>query len=404
MSSQLLSIPTKLPRFCTDNPTAITEPSEGDKDDGFTLNAFVNSQWFNWFQNLNYQWLKVTLSILLGNWFTKSLTTTGTPDSCVFFPVNGQKKWYFYFTHTPSFTRRFYNPFSSSSIVRLGASEGALSNILVYDSQRLILADYVVSTQNLVVSTDGESWTAVDIGVSGAVSALGIKRPHDDDNFIVVGFSTGKIHYASVVTGTFYAASVERPISGSTEHISSFCYLGNSNWMALYLVGETWVSTDDCDNWAITTNTPSSVGLITAGCNSIDSNLETGTVIAVGDSGAIARSPNSGTDWASVNININGIDVNNLTKVVHVGGGAWVAVGEPLTPTSGVFIAYPGIIASVDDGKTWGMPNYDIMTLGPTSFDDTSDIVDVCCDGTRIIAIDNEGSVYITNSILLSEE
>lgn len=397
--SQLLYVPEKFPRFCTDNPTKINEPAEEDKDDGFNLNAYVDSGWFNWFQNLNYEWTRRILGTVLGNWSTALLTSSGTPDSCIYWPIDGQNKWLHYFSDATPFTRRYYDPWHSSSVSRLGATEGTLSRVLSYDSSRLILADYINGIQHLVYSTDGQTWTSKWLlSLAEKITAIGIKRPLEDSNFIVVGFNlVGSIRYASVVTGSFTSPTTQR---GYFE-IADFCFMGNGNWLCLYKDGVTYVSTDDCDNWAVTSYTPAASLFMTA-MNSVDYNPATNTVIAVGEDGDIARSPNSGTDWENVTIALSGRTINDLTKVIHVGAGGWVAVGEPITPSSGIYIAWPGILISIDDGKTWHMPAYSPFSI-PTGFDDNADIVDVCCDGRCIRAMDLNGNIYISNAMPLSQ-
>lgn len=49
--------PVKLPRWATDPGADVVEPSEGQKDDGWDVSDRPPAGWWNWLQELNYDWL-----------------------------------------------------------------------------------------------------------------------------------------------------------------------------------------------------------------------------------------------------------------------------------------------------------------------------------------------------------
>jgi len=403
MSIQPLNLPIKLPRFCTDNPTAIDEPSESEKDNGFTIDAFVSSQWFNWFQNLNYQWIQTFCSSILGKWeIGVNLSGSYDPKSLCYFPITGQKRWFAYFENSggADVIWRNQKPSVWNAPSRSGASEGSIQDgLMVYDDTRLIMADYIPSlVQQLIYSIDGTVWTAKNCGVDYEITAIGTKRPLEDDNHIIVGFGNNVLRYASEVTDSFTAPTTE--YAGSDP--IAIVYMGNDNWCCLYYNGYTYESTDDGDNWIVTTNTPRDIGM-TSGLKWMDYNPNSGVLIVVDASGNIARSPNGGTDWESVTQNIGNRIANTYRKVAYVGGSAWVVIGEPFTASPGAFADFPGILISVDDGKTWYLPDYPVrIPIGSIPNDTT--MIDIGSNGKQLVVLDDGGNLFQHSLSVIGEE
>lgn len=400
----MLNFPLKLPRFCTDNPSGITEPSEDDKDDGFQLAAYVSSTWFNWMQNLNYQWHQALSKAILGDFrlfqiSDFSAVTAG--EIVIYHPI--LKLWLFYSEDLDQVVLNDTEFSFASAVATTGATFGAVHNgAKAYDSSRFIISSYTSLTNQIVYSSNGTSWTAKDTGYDHQIYCFGIKRPYANNDFIVAGFSDGAIRYASSVSGTYSAPSTPPPLSSSVRAIK---YMDNSNWILLRADGLTYISDDDCDTWTITDNTPNSTGLINSGCNSLDYNPSKGTVIVISqDDEKIARSPNGGTDWESVTIELSGRVLGGLKQVKYIGGENWIAIGNGITHFAGP--DYPGILISVDDGKTWTLPacpidaNDNGVDCGSSYYFSDLD----CNDRYLILFHRRNGHIFISNALVGIED
>ena len=64
----ILNVPSKLPRWAT-NGTYVDEPLEANKLDGFRPGYKAPAKWWNWLENLNYEWARRIMSSMLMNWW-----------------------------------------------------------------------------------------------------------------------------------------------------------------------------------------------------------------------------------------------------------------------------------------------------------------------------------------------
>lgn len=384
-----LNLPTKQPRWCSENPDNITEPGETDKDDGYAVNDYMPTNWFNWMQNLNYLWARKAAMQAISNWKCIQLDTHTNSDggNCIFVNNSAFRFWVLYHWGTYEHVHYWLYETYLDEGSPIGLTGDSEERAIAYDSARIILSDYLAADHQLAYASYNFSFTTVDTGLDERITAVGIKREHEDDNFIICGFEDGSIYTAPVVTGSFSAATT----SPGTSSIRAICYMLSSKWICCRLNGDTFTSLNDGDTWIETTNTPASI--MTA-VYSMDVNNEAGTVIVVGNGVTanedIARSSDGGHTWESVDYKLNGFNTNYFYKVLHCGGGIWVAVGKTLTKATALTRKFPGILVSEDDGKTWGLVNCDMYDINIDLFD--RDIKDVACDGSKLVAVDSSGN------------
>ena len=403
MASHLLRFPVKFPRFCDQNPAGITEPQESDKDNGFGLDAYVNSHWFNWFQNLNYEWIRALASQVVGQWRPVDLAAVANyvPQGWIYNAL--QAEWASIEWTTPNISGvRSLVDHTITDVVVTGTFATPVARTLRHFNGGYFFAHNNPGVTRYLAynSTLAGAWSNSTVSCSYDISAVGTKRPLENSNFVMIGTEgDAGTHIPEIFMRTAPSSGQTAPTIGLTggDDINCFCFLGDEAWICLTKWGWTFISTDDGDNWTITASTPESTGVLTNYVTWIDCNTETGTMVVVGLDGGIARSPNLGADWETVTIDIGSArTLGDMTKVLYVGGSCWVAVGDEIAH-SGTSYAYPGIVISIDDGKTWTLPAYPYINSGLSTT--TQNIVDVDCNGRIIIARTDSDYLFISNGI-----
>lgn len=398
MSCYPLNFP-KPARFSTDLDNTV-EPNEGEKDTGLLIDDFVPSGWLNWALNLSHEYQKLLIGNILGKWSWKETRNSDLDFYNIGFHEN-QRKWLqLAYDPTPTFEIATYHNVIPQTLADTSYAWPAatIASLLSKDTTRFIAANFISGSHQLIYSSDLSGWTIYDTGQNAGISCVGTKYPLEDDDFIICAWSGGFIKRANSITG-LSAAGLEN--SGVGEAFRRLLYLGNENWLLIDdgLFNALRYSIDDGESWMLSPGQPS---VLTAGGNGLDINPDSGVVICGGGGSAhIERSPDQGMSWESVSFEIGGRTHSTIRKVLYLGGGAWVAVGDEMHTTIGAANEYhPGILISVDDGKTWCCPGFEKTNALDPYGDYDNNIIDVECDGKCLTAITASGQLYITDSIV----
>ena len=250
------------------------------------------------------------------------------------------------------------------------------------DSTRFLVLSKSATT-TILYSTNATSWsntTAPDsAGATGSSVNIDTKTRVSDD-FIVVGTGTGKIGFADSVTDSWSVPSVSPSSSDPIFPI----FLTGTTFFAVDETGLSFISTDDCDNWAATATNPASIsGTVINTWSRPSYNPNTGTICVSGtDTGSnvfeINRTTDSGTTWAKA-------DVSNTVRTSQgkanwVGGNTWICNGSE------------HIFTSHDDGETWheGIIN---------DYDASSSSIGHVYSNGEILMFANNDEIYVSQPV-----
>lgn len=172
---------------------------------------------------------------------------------------------------------------------------------------------------------NGNTWAIVPTAFGGAV---GNRCVSDESMTWLLSFANGKVKRSGDNGITF--ADVVWP--GGATATRAICYLGSNRWIIIQSASA-YISTDGGVTWgtAIPTGAAGSI-------YAVDSDL-LGTLVAVGDNGAIRRSTDNGVTWSPAQGDLGTI---NFKSVTTDRAGTWIACGIG-----------GSIRRSSDNGLTW---------------------------------------------------
>ncbi len=239
------------------------------------------------------------------------------------------------------------------------------------------------------VSSDGDNWTA-DTGPILAIFPSCLATKYPDDDLLVVGFLGGNIEIAALgagAPGSYLAATSDPASLGDTDDLVRMKWLGSTNFFCLNDGGETFTSSDDADNWAVSTFAPADAATYLDTYSCMDYDAATTTLCVSGeDTGAqvvefLYTTDNGATAWQAADT--SGISVSSaITDMKHLGGLVWVACGDD---------ALGYIFVSIDGGLSWHEGRFHTATL-PTD-------IDAIYSNGSMIMVATDGQIFCSNAV-----
>jgi hypothetical protein len=375
-----LNVPAGLPRWATDSGVTL-EPSEGQKDSGWTAGKKPPARWMNWIQNLNYGWAVNSGAATLSNWFEGTKTGTATLYGVIYHPGNGL--W--------MISRQTTSVLTSPSGHVWTTAAGALTNSASNKAIAIDSSYFIVGTAvDLGYSTNGAAFTNVasaTLGGSGAVQSLCTKYPNSD--FIIITRDNTYPRIGSTgVTGSWVGATTNPPSKTGTLAV---LHLEGSTWAIGAVDGSSLngilsISTDDGDNWNQSSADPTSTSVFRHMAYNPDSGRILYVGLTTGNVPTAEYTDDLGSTWSAANFNLNGHTiVGALQSVYYCGGGLWITVGSWNASNTSA----PNAWVSKDDGENWQLVDIMDPTL-PTS---SKAYNAVACDGRKMLGVGNSGEM-----------
>jgi hypothetical protein len=350
-----LTIP-ELPRWATD-VGATLEPSEAKKDEGNVVAKRPPARWDNWIKYQNYLYCQQVLRTTLGNW--KALDYASKPSTCrsvIYHPDHGT--WLIATADGTNNTLTSSDGYQFANDAVITTPE---SRSIAIDSTHILIglqAGVITRRDSAGAYTSVTSGT---IGGTGTIQTIITKHPSDD---LILCSRAGTIRRAASSGGSWSAATTQPPSPITTGHHKLVWAGGSTFFLMQGNAGatRTYTSTDDGDNWAVTTTFPWS-GLTVGDAWNMAYNPRDDMLVVVGDNDSgVARieySEDSGVTWTVATIDFAGVNIPLLEDVYYCGQGFWVAVGTPASEDSGILIS--------SDGKTWTKAGHDRNTTFSSS-------------------------------------
>ncbi|MBW2637899.1 MAG: hypothetical protein JRC86_10330 [Deltaproteobacteria bacterium] len=362
-----LDLPTVLPEWATD-AGAIVEPDLTDKRTGWVAGTKPPARWMNWVLNALTGFAQTAASAIIGTW-SEHDPTASFVDKISFthyHPALGL--WVGYNGVDDS---HYYSEDGFKYIDSGNSDEGGSIYVSGKDSSRLIISSLGVTTGGLIYTTDGINYNAQPSGPT-AYTPYGLDTKYPDSDFCVTvgsGVTNALIGIAPNVITAWVAPTGTFPtIPNADLATDSLRWLHGTTWILLTKPGNTYVSTDDCDNWAVTAEVPedvTSAAISTYSC--IGYNPDSNRVIVGGFDGTstyslqpeIVYSDDAGTSWTPAALATSilsdapmtvGTDYWRCSFVYYCGGGMWIFGGERKDREA---TSTPWLSASFDDGETW---------------------------------------------------
>lgn len=327
----------EFPRWATDAVRTL-EPSEAEKDVGWEFKEKPPARWMNWIHNATYTWIKYFWNSFLSNWFACESSGGFPTQSVIYHPVVG---WFgavsagnIFRSNDGCRWESAFAPTANPSVVGIGM-----------DSIRVIFG---LTDTTLDYTANGTSKTNIDPGVIGEVLVITTKYPSDD--YIIIGTDAGEVRFSTSVVGAWNTPTTPPPGIGATD-VVGIVHISGSTWILLDQNGKTYISTDDGDNWAITSIIPG-VALQTAYWLAYDADND--VLIACGESPAnepvLIYSDSTVLSWVLGTLSFFDPTWETLAiarHVYHCGDHSWVAVADGASGLS------DQVLISLDDGVTW---------------------------------------------------
>lgn len=374
-----LSLPT-LPRWATD-VSATSEPAEALKDTGAVQGTASAAKEFNWLQNQQYQYCQFALKTVISNWRSLDYASKPTLSRAVIFHPD-QGMWLIVDNNVPN-SWISYDGHNFTVDAAVGAPE---PRSIAIDSTYIMfgLVAGGINTRDITGAYLGV--TSVAIGGAGGVDTIITKYPSSD--FCMVTRS-GVIRIAAtgVTSGAWVAATTPPPAPVTTGN-QRLLWAGGTTFFLMQGAGgttKTFMSTDDGDNWAVTTFPWS--GIAAGVGTDMAYNPDDDMLVIVGaddtPSGHIEYSLDSGTTWTVATIDYDGTPSDLFygpAAVYYCGQGMWVAAGTSSITMSKVLVSA--------DGINWSLASMESELDAP--------IVDIHASSRMLVAV---GSVGVTASL-----
>lgn len=393
----VLKTPDGFPRWATDSGRVL-EPSSGVKDTGWQIDDVPPARWMNWLQNLSYEWAQYNMRTLISNWEFCNFTTSPTRcDSIIWHPDKGI---WFLCAHDVTNNGEIWTSLDGCQYTL----DENLTGHLPADRAIAIDSSYAIVAHDDGISYGVENavWTDVlnaTIGISTGPQTITTK--YDTSDLIIVNYFNEVYRETTGVSGGSWAAASTQPSSVPAGTKGKLLYTTGST---VYLMRssttatKTYVSTDDGDNWAATTNHP----LASSQGYDMAYNPDSGRLIVCGATAIGAGTPlieysNDGgvTSWSSTTIDYGG--TTPVAAAVHTiyycGNNVWVAAGSNSTIPGTTQGSRGAFFISQDDGETW---TQSYITEDSASFTVGAGIVEHIAFSPQFGAAINPDGVYIS--------
>ena len=343
---------SKLPRWATD-ALATDEPPEANKDTGAVQATAFPAKWFNWLQNLNYEWARQNIGTVVSNW-KRIIYATGpaSSDAVIFNMVDGI--WIIVDATGDLWTS--YDGFGYTN----EAAHGVMpERSIAFDSTHTLLG---LNTGAISRRDSGGAVTSIAAGTvgGGGVPIQTIITKYPTSDFVVVT-KAGVIRKAPSAGSGSWTAATTPPPAPLVGGVARLVWAGGS---VFYLAqgqagtgNQTYVSADDADTWAATTTSPFA-GLATGNIEDMAYNPDDEILVVVGDDDStearIEYSEDAGVTWTVATLDLDGAPTSatsSLYSVYYCGNGFWVAGGGGAVTEIYMFVSR--------DGKNWAPISFD---------------------------------------------
>lgn len=392
-----LNIPSNFPEWATSGTASIVEPPQERKDIGWEVDDEIPAAFWNWWNNITYQWTKRVGAMVPSNFFLND-AVSGTPllRAILYHPDVGQ---FIALEDVASPTSGF--SYHSIDGQRWGGTFRSYVGIDSSYAAGIDATKYLVGLKNgsLDYTLTGSSWLNISSatvgGGTGPIRALITRYP--TTNYIMVAKDTG-VRIATDALSTWYAATTQPTYAGTPRAFVRV--VGGAE-------GQTWrlwssqsispynrihESIDDGVTWVDTGEEPS---LSAFRANSYAYDITAGRYLAGGFDGTETRiAYDEGSGWAYSDIDWGSLDpsVSQIHHLYDCGSGIWLAIGDG--DTQDIAQRTVGLVlVSVDGGLSWKRSHLN----GTSGLSSEQNMYAVACDGTKLVLVGDGG--YTAHSL-----
>lgn len=383
--------PTKLPRWA-DNGGDIVEPTAGRKDVGWETAQKPSAQFFNWWQNLVYQWFQWLDSIPHGPEIlvasvedrvpaggTDNAMTGAAYGPAPAGPQSGGDDLGTYVTTTGAADGNgpdIYRSVTGRKYVVSGSIPSGTGNgvaDVLHDGTNFV---GVGGSSNGFTSPDGDVWTKRTCGLQqpkklvnngNRLIAIGTQAVPDPSNSAT---STDNGATWTVHAGAFSTAKNNGIGGGLGANLA--------DGRVICVDGDNQIQSSDDDGLTFTVRNAASAAIGGFTEDLFDVHHENGVWIAVGDHELIIRSIDNGVNWTAIQGDSTPTQNYRLSRVINV-FGTWYAFGGDRTNLNRGYVQ-----VSKDEGLNWS------PKIALTEFD----ILAVAFDGTGFVLAGQDASNF----------